>query len=671
MVEANTFSVAPPWEPQAFFTEDALRAAQEYWFQTHGTHSRLIAEGRSAVGFMKSHLRRKLEREMGEDFKMYTGQTIGESQERAAESAGIRGELNQILEVVYNKIAHGKLLRSPIQEDLTILSHPLGGLEVCYALVFFYTTLMQRYATLAGNRRKVLKSILDEELFKWVWRTTIALLMSPDPKKIDLSQSMLSTGIRQIPPDRQRATSAEKVLEIGQFLMAKMLSESHLRFPLVFYFNAFCRHIQCSLLSRYTPQQCESIYHNIVARKRGDGVSDVIVAIDELMNTTGNSGQSFEDILKDEDAEVEKYIPPAEIEFIGQFREFTRNNLGGSLKRLLPKNRPTAGEGAASLMPVMLILRTLPFYLRKLLLEKIPGPMLNLFLNRLSHGADDVSSGLAMQIRETIQARSKSGETYTLIRQDERRIPVAGASPASARPAQPAPSESASLAARSASAAGAETMEGGAAADFTPGAGAPPDAARAAAPVPPRPGGTAGSEAVEEPFDQPVIVDWRIDGGELAVETITARDLMRLAGPEARLFFQLVKFALQTGQVFRVVPEQVSKEMMEGLIVRLIKQGSSGPEPLLSKEERLALLEAGKNLSAKQVLAALVKRIQRPARPAGTLQQIAASLSGKLGGRLEAFLSNPGQEGFRDVVQNLNSEERSAVNVLTRVARVS
>jgi hypothetical protein len=671
MVEANTFSVAPPWEPQAFFAEDALRAAQEYWFQTHGTHSRLIAEGRSAVGFMKSHLRRKLEREMGEDFKMYTGQAIGESQERAAESAGIRGELNQMLEVVYNKIAHGKPLQSPIQEDLTILSHPLGGLEVCYALVFFYTTLMQRYATLAGNRRKVLKSILDEELFKWVWRTTVALFMSPDPKKIDLSQSMLSTGIRQIPPDRQRATSAEKVLEIGQFMMAKMLSESHLRFPLVFYFNAFCRRIQFSLLSRYTPQQCESIYHNIVARKRGDGVSDVIVAIDELMNTTGNSGQSFEDILKDEDAEVEKYIPPAEIEFISQFREFTRNNLGGSLKRLLPQNRPTAGEGAASLMPVMLILRTLPFYLRKLLLEKIPGPMLNLFLNRLGHGGDDVSSGLATQIRETIQARSKSGETYTLIRQDARRTPIAGASPASTRPAQPAPSESASPEARSASAAGAELKEESAPVGATPGIGRLPGATGAAAPAPPRPGGTAGSEAAEEPFDQPVIVDWRIDAGELAVETITARDLMQLAGPEARLFFQLVKFALQTGQVFRVAPEKVSKELMEGLIVRLIKQGSSGPEPLLSKEERLALLEAGKNLSAKQVLAALVKRIQRPARPAGTLQQIAASLSGKLGGRLEAFLSNPGQEGFRDVVQNLNSEERSAVNVLTRVARVS
>ena len=86
--ESTVMRIPPPWEPQDILTEDALRAAQEYWFQTHATHSRLIGEGRAAVGFMKSHVRRKLEREMGEDFKMYTGSTIGTAQEPSEESAG-------------------------------------------------------------------------------------------------------------------------------------------------------------------------------------------------------------------------------------------------------------------------------------------------------------------------------------------------------------------------------------------------------------------------------------------------------------------------------------------------------------------------------------------------------------------------------------------------------
>ncbi|MCZ6749097.1 MAG: hypothetical protein O7D96_07365, partial [SAR324 cluster bacterium] len=122
MVEAESTAmrIPPPWEPQDILTEDALRAAQEYWFQTHATHSRLIAEGRAAVGFMKSHVRRKLEREMGEDFKMYTGSNIGTAQETAEDSAGIRGELNRILEVIYRRISPTQPITSPIQEDLTI-----------------------------------------------------------------------------------------------------------------------------------------------------------------------------------------------------------------------------------------------------------------------------------------------------------------------------------------------------------------------------------------------------------------------------------------------------------------------------------------------------------------------------------------------------------------------
>jgi hypothetical protein len=650
-IETTAARVPPPWEPQDIFTEDALRAAQEYWFQTHATNSRMIAEGRAATGFMKSHIRRKLEREMGEDFKMYTGQQIGTGADSSEESAGIRGELNQLLEWAHAKVAPGKAISSPLQEDVTILAHPLGGLEVCFAMVHYYTSLMQRYATLAGNRRKVLKSILDEELFKWVWRATIAFLLSKDKRKFDLSQSFLSTGLKFIPPDRQRATSAEKVLDIGLFLIGKLISESHLRFPLIFYFNTYCRYLQFSLLSQYPPQQCETLYNTIVGRKRGDGCSDAIIAIDEVMNTTGTSGQSFEDILKDEDLEVEKYIPPGEIEFIGQYREFTRQNLGSSLKRLMPKSTKPGVDGAASLMSLLLILRTLPAHLRSRVLEKVPGPMLNLFANRVGNGPqDDVARTLVGQIKEMIDTRAKSGEQYTLIRQEQRvvsgvktvRPPAGAATEAAASPTRDAAPVAAAAAA--------------------PEAPAP----RAAAPQP-----RAASAADSGSADEPLIVGWRVDAGKLIVEALSARDLMRLTGPEVRALVQFVKFALQTGQLFRVPPGNISKETMEGLIGKLMKSAPGDSAPALSKEERLAILEAGKNQSAKQFLATLVKKLRKPAQPSGSLQPALNALSGKLGPRLPSFLANPGGDGFKEVVQGLSAEERQAVSMLARVSKIA
>ena len=689
MVEAESTAmrIPPPWEPQDILTEDALRAAQEYWFQTHATHSRLIAEGRAAVGFMKSHVRRKLEREMGEDFKMYTGSNIGTAQDSAEDSAGIRGELNRILEVIYRRISPTQPIKSPIQEDLTILSHPLGGLEVCYAVTFFYNTLMQRYATLAGNRRKVLKSILDEEMFKWIWRLTISTLLSKDDGKFNFAESLLSTGMNSIPLDMQRVTSARKVLEVGQFLLGKALAESHLRFPLVFYFNTYCRYLQYGLLSTATPQKCDSLYKTMIEHKPGDAVSDMIVAIDQLMNTTGNSGQSFEDILKNEDLEVDKYIPPGEIEFIGQFREFSRSNLGSSLKKIMPKGKPEPGvDAAVSLMPLLLMLRTLPYSLRKKVLEKVPGPVLSMFIIRLGHGKpDEVSRTMVEDIRLAIDLRTKGGEQYSLVSQSAglksgmttiKSTPQAasakakGAAEGAAEEAKPAPA-----AAESAEPAGADS----------PAAETPPAEARPAAETPP-----AEARPVEAPagkrdavqalwatsgggnvLDLPVVFDWRVNGDRVTLDTLTVRELLGIAGPEARILFQLIKFALQTGQVFRVPPDKVSKATMEKLIARVIRQAPGDLAPALSKEERISILEAGKNLSSKKFLAALVEKVQQPGSGGGALENVVASLSGKLGVRLQAFLSDPRQEGFREVIQGLSPEEKYAVFILNRVSRLS
>ena len=42
--------VLPPWNNPAFLTEPGLKEAQEYFFQTHATNSRMIAQGREAMG---------------------------------------------------------------------------------------------------------------------------------------------------------------------------------------------------------------------------------------------------------------------------------------------------------------------------------------------------------------------------------------------------------------------------------------------------------------------------------------------------------------------------------------------------------------------------------------------------------------------------------------------
>ena len=130
-------AILPPWNNPDFFSESGVRDAQEYFFQTHAANARIIADGRSAQGFMKSYSRRKLSKEMGEDFKMYTGQSIGQSKGDSAESMGIRGELNDLLKNIYYKISPNTAITSPVQEDLAILKHPFGALEVCFAMSFF------------------------------------------------------------------------------------------------------------------------------------------------------------------------------------------------------------------------------------------------------------------------------------------------------------------------------------------------------------------------------------------------------------------------------------------------------------------------------------------------------------------------------------------------------
>ncbi|MBI4083395.1 MAG: hypothetical protein HY423_12380, partial [Candidatus Lambdaproteobacteria bacterium] len=499
--------VPPPWNALGLDSAESLREAQEYFFQTHATNARLIAEGRNAQGFMKMAVRRKLSKEIGEDFKMYTGQAIGEASE-SAESVGIRGELNVMIKTVYQKIAPTTPITSPTQEDSTILSHPLGALEVVYDMVYFYTSLLKKYATLAGNRRKTLKSVLDEELFKWIWRLTCTYLLAPAEKRSTFTQAIPSVGLAFIPAERQRVPSAEKILDIGKFLLGKTMMESHLRFSLCYYYVTFVRQLQYELLAQPPKIPPEPSYEAIKRHRPDQLVENPLVAVDVLMNFSGNSMQSFDDVLKDEANEIQKYIPPNEIEFIQQFQEFTPERLKHSLQRFLPKVSAAAmpEDPTGTLMPMLLLLRTMRFITRQLVLEHIPGPYLSLLINRSQHGGiDEVEKPLVDLLKEVTVGRQRKGEQYTLTTRIKGSVEV-----------QP-PGESATAARAPAAAPAA------APAPARPAAGGAP----AARPAPAAAAADAGAW-----FQGRVILAWRVEKGKVEVFSISGADMAATAGAD-------------------------------------------------------------------------------------------------------------------------------------------
>jgi hypothetical protein len=405
---ANPPTIQPPWGHPQFLSEEGLRAAQEYYFQTHATHSQLIAQGRGAQGLAKSMLRRKLSREMGDDFKMYTGHSLGESAgSEDVSSLGIRGELNALLKHIYSTIAPQQPITSPTQEDLTILQHPHGALEVCYALVFYYGSLMRQYASFAANKRKVLKSLMDEELFKWVWRMVIGYMMEAEEAKLNLEPVYFSAGLSYIPTERQRVPLGIKLSEVGQFLLSTTLQESHLRVPLCYYYTLYLRQLQTLLALHAGPQELDDVYSLVTRRVPGEPMEHALAAIDALLNDKGSSTATFDDVLRDE-AQLGQFIPEAEFAFINQFEDFGNpQRIRSTLKRLLPDMRRDAVEGQeSSFMPLLLALRVMPVDVRDAVLAALPIPLLNLLRNRIGNSPqDDLAATLLDAVRTAMEAR--------------------------------------------------------------------------------------------------------------------------------------------------------------------------------------------------------------------------------------------------------------------------
>ena len=653
-----SLSVETPWHLPEFFSEAGLRAAQEYYFQTHAKNSRLIAEARNAQGIAKSFVRRKLTREMGEDFKMYTGTILGKESDDAKYTRGIRGEMNEMIGHIYKRIAPGKPITSPAQEDSTILSHPHGGIEVCFAMVCFYKTLLTRYASLAANRRKVLKSIMDEELFKWIWRTVIGFMMAPEDKKISMENSTLSSGLSFIPADLQKAPFGQKLFEIGMFLLSKNMQESELRVPISHYFVIYMRQFQTLLLMKIPRQEVEAIFKSIVKYTEGDLFDHPLVAIDRLMNDKGTSMDSYDDILKDE-AQLNRLIPGAESEFINQFEDFGNpKRMADTLRKLIPDPRkePDA-EQNTTLMPMMLLLRTMPDGLSNILLKKMPVPILNMIRNRiLNIAVDDVGKELLDRIRSVLDIRREQGEKYSLVSsRGDQKAATASSVRVTREPA--------------AAPASATSSDSQTSADAPEAAGVSEKPAESAKDV-----GvelTAGDPSAGDLLDERCVLAWRVEKQRVVAVSLSAREVMALTGNELRFVLPWVVFTLRTGQIFGIALDAINKETVEALVSDLRKQFGDPASEKLSSEALADVSRETKGAPMSMVLLELAKAagLGHFQEAPKILKPALDSLCEKMGDQLEPFLRQPAAEEFRELRSKLQNKEKQALTILHRVAR--
>ena len=652
-------AVLPPWETSQFFTEEGLRDAQEYFFQTHAASTRKINEGRQAQGLTKSLTRRKLSKEIGEDFKIYTGQTIGSEAKKGLDApAGIRGDLNLILKHIYQKIAAGKPITSPAQQDLTILQHPHGGLEVCYALVHYFESLLYRYASSAGTGHKTLRGIMDEELFKWVWRTAIAFMMAPPERKIVLEDAHLVGGCRQVPHEKQRVPFAEKLHHVGMYLLNKSMQESDLRYHIVMYYVIFLRQMQTALLMKLDRHAVDDAYQSLTRRTSEDVVGHPLVAIDLLMNGTGNSTQSFDDVLA-KPPQGEKVIPPEEMNFINQFEDFANaKRLAQTLRKLIPDVRREAAEGTGdnrSLMPLLLLIRTMPLQIRDAVLMKLPGPMMLMLINRMANSPRDATAEeMLNDLKAIMDQRKASGEKYSIGAQATRAHSYQG-----------------------------QTEGGGKAA---PGGATGGEAARRREDAPAQAGSGANGSAApaaaaaeEEPPDieitpiesRRLIVLWGFSKGKILTYSISPKEMVTICGPHSPFMPFFISHALKTGQIFGEVMAEVSTAEVERHEKELARQFPHDVEPRLRAVDQRELLNKIRGASAAKSLLALIKVAHPPTAvmPPARFNPAIGEIEERLGEQFGDFMRKPTDPQFAEVLQDLNSEQRETLNILQRVLR--
>ena len=661
--EIQETTALPPWNHPDFLTEVGLREAREYFFQTHATHARMMQEGRAATGFMKGAVRRKLSKEMGEDFKMFTGQDIGKTSE-SEESKGIRGELNLIFKGIYNKFSPKKPAESPLMEDLTLLNHPLGVIEVLFGLTCYYAVLSKRYASLSGERRKVLRGVLDEELFKWIWRNYYAMVLGHAKKMPSFHENVPSIGLRHIPRDKERLATSDKLVEIGKFLLGTALSSSHLRFPICYYYVSYLRTIQVHGLLNSDRGILDKTFEQMRKFKENEPTDNVLLAVDVLMNLKGNSQQSFDDVLKSEDQEIQRFIPPDEILFMAKFQEYGKTKLPTTLKKLMPKATRNDDEQSNSLMPLVMLMRTLPFGIVSKLLTALPGPSLNMIKNRLSIGdVDSVSKELLDMIEGMIAERHQKGEKYNIYGSGRGQVSMQSVRP-EVNNSQPVKKEGAA----------SQTTSTGGAGELRAARTQAAPAATSAAPTSPPSPAPETAQPHEDLLEEQILIGWK--AGEFGIEgvSVSPGEILELVGPDSHFLLPWAILTLQTGQVYRLPPDKISKEHVSKVLRSIMSNPAAPKEGELSPQEKTELKAQCQGLPPQKVLKHLVDRfgigMQGRRVGSGQLSIGIRGLAGRFAGDLPRFLENPTVPDFKPMLAELTGEEKYAVGVLRRVARI-
>ena len=689
-----------PWDHGDFFSEEGFEKANDYFLKTHGKYSRIILEARQAQGFSKAALRWKLNREIGEDFRMYTGLKIGDKAPAdVKQPLGIQGELNHLLASSRKKVAPARPVESRIQEDLAIVSHPLGPLEVCYSLCHFYKELTKRYASFGAGRREMLKGAVDEEIFKWIWRLYYGSVLMPPEAATDYYDHIPSTGLAYIPLEQQRISSPEKTIAIAQFLLGEHVAASHLRKPLCFYFVEFLRATQYRLLPKAQRSRLEKAFEEANKRKEEDGVDDMLVAIDANMNAKGGSNDSFEDLFKDEEEEVFELVAPQEQGFILNHLEFTRANFARSLSKFLPlaTDGANSAQEQISLMPIVLVLRTMPSAGAEEILSKIPGPFLNLIVNRLRFsGADTVSGNLLHRTEKMIETRREAGERYVIPTTGKAGVVASsvrvqgagqqgagdGAAKEEAENEAPAPQAARPSAPQGAGA--APPVQDGAgvgapdASGAAPGEAESPPARQAARGEPDASGAGEPDEPARVIYrgvaELGLIIGWQVSDGGLSMQTLSPRQICSYTGFDQYCLMPWVVFALQTGQIAKGEVAKISRQTVNELLQSVSDELDSESPGQLPEQELDQLRAQSGQMPAHQFLRTLHDLVETGAAHPPASKLIAEGvrkLTARLGANLEGFLRNPGQASHRPLVQDLSREERYIATVLSRVAKLT
>lgn len=685
---------ALPWDHGDFFSEEGFTKANDYFFQTHAKFSQTIQVARQAQGLAKASLRWKLNREIGEDFKLYTGVSIGEkAPEDTNQPLGIQGELDHLLATNYKKIAPTKPAESRVQEELTIVSHPLGPLEVCFCFCHYYMELTKRYASFRAGRRQTLKGLMDEEIFKWIWRLYYCSVLMPPEQAPDYYEYIPSTGLAYIPLKQQQISSPDKIIAIAQFLLGEYVASSHLRGPLCFYFVEFLRTTQSRLLTTTGRSRLEKAFEQVNKHKKGEGVDNVLVAIDANINNKIGASESFEDLFEDEEEEVSRIVAPQEQGFILNHMEFTKENFSSSLDKFVPLYTDGANQAQEqiSLMPIVLVMRTMNSAMAEEVLGKIPGPFLNMIVNRLRFGgADSVSDDLMQTTAKLIETRRQSGERYMIVTKDHAGAVTATVRPkAAGRPGTgggpgkkdpPAPQVQSPPAQQAAGAVppGRDSTGAG-----SPQPGAVPGGARSARTQQEKrePETIAAGEPVEPSrvtyrgiADVRLIIGWQISEGELAMQSISLRQICAYTGFDPDCFTPWIVVALQTGQVAQGEAAKNSRQAVNDLLLSLSDDLDPESPGLIPEQEREQLRMQSGRMPAHEFLQTLHDCIGPEADhlPAGRLiADGVRKLTDRLGAGLEEFLRNPGQTSHRTLVQSLSREEKYTTAVLNRVGRLT